>query len=417
MHVHIYFVAQSMKLLGLIQRTHRPQAVEAIVLVAIAALITSAFAAAPIDIAVARVFFSAADGDHWPLARQLPWSWFHRLGPFITISLVVIGLLALFSGRFKNNGFWRMSGIFLILSVLLGPGLIVNPIFKDHWDRPRPRDVVQFGGALQYTPAPLPGEGGDSFPCDQCSLGYLYASGWWLWKRRRPALARAFLALGLVVGLALGLGRMAAGEHFLSDVLWSALLAMGLAHILYYCVLRIPQQGTSPIASLPGKRVMALLLILAAVARFPHGERFTMHINPSHLPQPPQVLEVTARAANIEILIGDNSKPQIVLRGELHGLGLPANRLEASTAFRTEPVATLSYRIQQEGWVTDPNASATIHVPVGALTRIAVRLEQGNIRVIDTTTDHVVKSGKILLNLQTQDGNVQQGELAGLASE
>jgi lipid A 4'-phosphatase len=39
--------------------------------------------------------------------------------------------------------------------------------------------------------------------------------------------------LGLAVGFALGLGRMAAGGHFLSDVIWSALLALGLAHALY----------------------------------------------------------------------------------------------------------------------------------------------------------------------------------------
>ena len=32
----------------------------------------------------------------------------------------------------------------------------------------------------------------------------------------------------------LGVGRMAAGAHFLSDILWSALLAAGVSHILYY---------------------------------------------------------------------------------------------------------------------------------------------------------------------------------------
>ena len=33
---------------------------------------------------------------------------------------------------------------------------------------------------------------------------------------------------------------MAGGGHFLSDVIWSALLAYGVCHILYYYVLRIP---------------------------------------------------------------------------------------------------------------------------------------------------------------------------------
>ncbi len=67
-----------------------------------------------------------------------------------------------------------MNGAFLILSVVIGPGLIINAVFKDHWDRPRPRDVVEFGGMLQCTPAPLRGESGESFPCGHCSVGFLY---------------------------------------------------------------------------------------------------------------------------------------------------------------------------------------------------------------------------------------------------
>jgi lipid A 4'-phosphatase len=179
-HSHVYFVLQSMKSLWIIQRTARPRLVEALVLIALASLITVAFAVAPIDAAVARAFYRPIDGDHWPLVRQWPWSWFYVPAPAVTISLLTVGLLAVFFGRLKGDGCWRASGTFLMLSVLLGPGLIINPVFKDHWDRPRPRDVVQFGGALQYTPAPFIGDGGDSFPCDQCSAGFLYAGGWWL---------------------------------------------------------------------------------------------------------------------------------------------------------------------------------------------------------------------------------------------
>jgi hypothetical protein len=106
-------------------------------------------------------------------------------------------------------------------------------------------------------------------------VGFLYASGWWLWKRRRPRYARLFLVFGLVIGLGIGLGGMAAGEHFLSDVLWSALLALGLAHILYYYILQIPQRGASVTARLPGKGMMIVLLVLAMIARIPHDERLT----------------------------------------------------------------------------------------------------------------------------------------------
>ena len=47
---------------------------------------------------------------------------------------------------------WRSPGVpgraavFLVLSLLLGPGLLVNVILKDNWGRPRPGSVVEFGG-------------------------------------------------------------------------------------------------------------------------------------------------------------------------------------------------------------------------------------------------------------------------------
>src|SRR6476619_7728679 len=35
---------------------------------------------------------------------------------------------------------------FLISTMILAPGLLVNVLLKDHWGRPRPIDVTQFGG-------------------------------------------------------------------------------------------------------------------------------------------------------------------------------------------------------------------------------------------------------------------------------
>jgi lipid A 4'-phosphatase len=116
---------------------------------------------------------------------------------FITASLFGLGLLGLLIGHWRGHESWPVNGTFLILSVVIGLGLMINSVFKDHWDRPRPRDVVQFGGTLHYTPAPLRGKGSESFPCGHCSVGFLYAGGWWLWRRRWPHLARASLTLGL----------------------------------------------------------------------------------------------------------------------------------------------------------------------------------------------------------------------------
>ena len=40
--------------------------------------------------------------------------------------------------------------VFLVTTLALGPGLLTNVILKDHWGRPRPIDVTQFGGDQHF---------------------------------------------------------------------------------------------------------------------------------------------------------------------------------------------------------------------------------------------------------------------------
>jgi lipid A 4'-phosphatase len=387
---------------------------ETIVLAGLAAAVTVLFAVTPLDFAAARLFYRPSPLDHWPLAKEAPWSVLYRLAPWITTSLVVAGLAALGVGLLRGEAAARRSGIFLLLSVVLGPGLLVNALFKDHWHRPRPRDIVEFGGPLHYRPAPLPGgEGGASFPCGHCSVGFLYAAGWWVWKRSRPAWGRASLAAGLAAGFALGLGRMAAGGHFLSDVAWSALLALGVAHLISFFVLR--DSG----AAVPAPRRPRLAWITAAVAALggaavlialfaaPHGARLAASFPFSSLPRTPRVFEVTARIANVVIVVVDAPAGRISVEGELHGFGLPGSRLDAHFGLVPGRVPTLRYGIEQHGWFTDLDGAATIRVPAGGLDRIAVRVERGNIEVRDATREGVVSAGKLKLDLRSAAGRVQ----------
>lgn len=383
-----------------------------LVLSGLAVAVTVLFAVTPLDVAAARVFYRPGALDHWPLAGELPWSVLYRLAPWITAALVLTGLAAL------AHGGWRRYGVFLLLSVVVGPGLLVNTVFKDHWGRPRPRDIVEFGGPLHYRPAPLPGgEGGASFPCGHCSVGFLFAAGWWVWRRRHPVRAWGSLALGLAAGFALGLGRMAAGGHFLSDVIWSALLALGVAHVLYHYVLRIPRHESLaagaevPRGPLPGAQrwivagaALGGLGVLVALFAAPHGTELAASLP---LTVPPRVFEVTARKANVEIVIVDAPLDHVSIAGELHGFGLPGSRLEARSSLTYQPLPTLRYRIEQHGWFTDLDGIVRARVPAGELQRIAVHLERGNIRVTDATREGVVRSGRIKLDLKTAAGRVQ----------
>ncbi len=392
---------------------------DALMLVCSGATVTLVFAVTPLDIEAARIFYSADVSDHWPLAAKLPWWVLYRLAPWVTASLVLIGLAELIASLACRRAAWRWRAIFVLLSVLLGPGLIINGIFKDHWDRPRPRDVVEFGGPMQYVIAPLRGQGGASFPCGHCSVGFLYGVGWWIWRGRRKYWARASLAAGLLVGTALGVGRMAAGGHFLSDVVWSALLALAVAHALYYYVLRIPlREAHEPnvAAHVPGSAPHGVLSIVAAfggiavlLALFatPHGTELAAEIPLSSFVPAPRVLDVRAKVANVEIIVVDTPATRLSISGELHGFGLPTSRLLSHVQFDAGPIPTLHYRIEQRGWFTDLDGLASLRVPAGTFEQIVVRIERGNIRVTDATRVGVVRGGQLHLVLQAERGHVQ----------
>lgn len=393
---------------------------EAVLLALSALTVALLFSASSLDIAVARLFYRPTGTNHWPLAAQAPWPLVYRAAPWVTASLVIAGLAMLGAGTTLGRRPWRRQAVFVLLSVALGPGLLGNLLLKDHWSHPRPREIVEFGGALHYVSTPLPGpEGGASFPCGHCTVGFLYGIGWWIWKRRRR-LAFASLSAGLLTGGLLGVGRMAAGAHFLSDILWSALLAAGVSHILYYHVLRLSRDETSDAAAiaarLPDSRWLGFLTVAAVLGAAgilvvlfatPHGSPLNMDVAISSLPQVPRVLEVQARKGTIEISLVDTPASQVTITGELHGFGLPLSRLGTQIEFIPDPAPKLLFRIEQRGLFTNLDGFATFRVPAAGLELVVVRLDQGDIRVTDETRAGVVAGGFLHLDLRTGAGHIQ----------
>lgn len=126
-------------------------------------------------------------------------------------------------------GVTRRVGAFVLLSLALGPGLIVNLLLKENWGRARPSHLVQFGGKSHYT-SPL-------LPSDQCLDNCSFSSGHAalaFWAVSFAVLAppawrgRAFAA-ALGFGFAVGLVRVAQGGHFLSDVAYSGAIVTAVA--------------------------------------------------------------------------------------------------------------------------------------------------------------------------------------------
>ncbi|MGE5504000.1 MAG: phosphatase PAP2 family protein [Actinomycetota bacterium] len=200
-----------------------------------------------IDISVSALFFS-------PVRQIFPFR-IHPVGEFVRKQMP-IGLFALAGAvaalwagaellRRPLLGVTRRIGAYLLLSLALGPGLLVNLVLKDQWGRPRPSTIAEFSGKLHYARPLWPsGQCDDncSFPSGHAALAFwLVAFAFLAPPRHRPLAVAAALLFGALVGLV----RIAQGGHFLSDVAFSGVLTVGLTWWLY-CRLVTPRRTPSP---------------------------------------------------------------------------------------------------------------------------------------------------------------------------
>lgn len=174
------------------------------------------------DLLLAGRFYSPAEG--WPWQNARPWIDLYHYGNIPPLMLGLYGLIVFILGFFiRRISSYRKVGLFLVVYLLLGPGLVINTGFKDHWGRPRPIEINNFGGAQKYQPVwerGTPGQG-FSFPSGHAAVGFFLFAPFFFLRKQSPKWAAFFLLLGLAYGAFMGIGRMAQGGHFVTDVLWS----------------------------------------------------------------------------------------------------------------------------------------------------------------------------------------------------
>ena len=183
-----------------------------------------------IDLFVADLFY--APGAGFPAARDADLQTLRRA--FLWVGYAVFaGLLVSVAARHLWGryvfGLSRRSICFLVVFSVLGPGLIVNHVFKDHWDRARPRQIVEFGGEKAFTPPLVIAdqcERNCSFVSGEASYGFAYAAFAFLVARR---LRRRVFWTAVGFGSAVGALRIVMGAHFLSDVFFAAVFVIAFA--------------------------------------------------------------------------------------------------------------------------------------------------------------------------------------------
>jgi membrane-associated PAP2 superfamily phosphatase len=193
-------------------------------LIGVAVVTTAAIIAGfNVDIAISKLLFNPATGQF--VGRGDRYLDMLRDHGFVAVATCV-GCVVLAANRYLP---WRLpsiptrTAVVLTLSLLLGPGLLVNGILKEHWDRPRPFDVTEFGGTKPFVNWWNPNgscERNCSFISGEAATAaWMFGPAMYLpppW--RVPALAAAAIFAG-----AMSVLRMAAGAHFFTDVLFGVL--------------------------------------------------------------------------------------------------------------------------------------------------------------------------------------------------
>jgi lipid A 4'-phosphatase len=197
-----------------------------IVLVVFGIVTGLVFAADPtLDLEVAAFFRDlAARPQHawlFPVVEVVRGS-----GPIAVLAVIGPAVISLALKAFRPKSRTPVSSrgaLFLILSLAIGPGLLVNGLLKADWGRPRPGMVTEFGGDHAFRPWWDPRGTCDS----NCSFvsGETSSAVWMTAPAllAPPAWRPVALGAALLYGVAIGTVRLFAGGHFLSDVIFAAI--------------------------------------------------------------------------------------------------------------------------------------------------------------------------------------------------
>ena len=154
--------------------------------------------------------------------------------PLLVICILLIPIILRFSNYFKKKFYYLLIDTKDILYIWLSAiiiSFIVNSVLKNGWGRARPNDVILFDGEKNFTSwIKYSNEcfNNCSFVSGDSSVGFFIVCLYFITKKVY------FFYISIFLGLFFGLIRIAAGAHFLSDVLMSFIVVnLGLA-IIYY---------------------------------------------------------------------------------------------------------------------------------------------------------------------------------------
>jgi lipid A 4'-phosphatase len=360
------------------------------------AIVTVLFWSTNLDLRWQALAYSPVE-PHWPYARLLGFVILYHLGtiPGLILGvLVAVGLgLSFVRAEFIR---WRYPCLFFVLLLALGPGLVINVLAKGFGGRPRPDQILQFGGFLQFRHPFQPGfpHRGFSFLCGHCSMGFMFIGFFFLlrgWKRW------AMLAAGLAFGLLQGVGRMVQGAHFASDAFLGASVMFTLAAALSPVASWQPRTGVERRHRLRIIGATALLIVLMVGfflfsiglreesvhvwlepgEKRPAGEETVSWWRPTRNAPEPAEVSIGIELGNITVRFGRQLEPMLI-RSLVTGYAFPGSSSDVKVG-ELGHAAGIFYRQWLSGLFIEKHGTFLVSLRDDVAARVRISTGQGEI--------------------------------------
>jgi membrane-associated PAP2 superfamily phosphatase len=378
-----------------------------------------------LDIKVQHYFYQPDSSSGWYLKNHPFWQFGYHYGTLPAILLTFAALIGLILSwvkpKIKN---YRRYFLLIILTLVIGPGLFVNAIFKDHWGRPRPRQVQEFGGKLDFREVWEPGTPGKgkSFPCGHCSMGFFFITLYYCFKRKHKVLAYSAIVFSIALGMFIGFARITQGGHFLSDVLWAWGLTYLTAIGLYYFILKIPeheqkferQTVTAPIPLSQSKRILIWVAIILSIGIMLFTFLFSkpFYQESSHELQSDDLfksirLQFDMDRGDIFIHCGRYQNP-IAIKNTIQGFGFPEYRYESHlTKQSAGDTLQAIYALHIQGLFNEIDIATSVYLDSSRTIYLTGRTKKGSIVFDNQISKNIIFAPEMSALLKDSQGLIK----------
>ncbi|GFM89979.1 phosphatase PAP2 family protein [Pseudomonas cichorii] len=213
---------------------------------AVTALILILLELTSLDMSLAHLAYDPIAGDFIGKHSYFLEDILHDRAKQVVIGLAVVSMLV-FAASFKVKRLmpWRRELGCLVLSMALSTGF-VTPL-KVVTSVQCPWSLTEFGGKETYSELlasrPETDKPGRCWPGGHAATGFSLLALFFMFRDRKPRLAKAGLILAFSLGSLFSLGRMLQGAHFFSHNVWTAVFCWLICLGAYYFILYRPDKN------------------------------------------------------------------------------------------------------------------------------------------------------------------------------